>query len=91
MPTVKVNSASTVAEQANLIGSVKADKEYVYQVIEKIAGLRLELKQHFENSLTPTFSEGVDMNVAEVDNNLYESYNSLLGLFGNMIEMEISH
>lgn len=91
MQTSKVNSASTVAEQTNLIGSVKADKEYVYELIERVALIRLDLKNRFENSLTATFSENVDMNVTEIDNRLYELFSGLLGLYGNMIEMEISH
>ena len=91
MPTQKVNSASTVAEKAYLIGSVKSDKEYVYELIEKIALIRLDLKKHFENSLTTTFSEEVDMNVIEIDNRLYELFGGLLGLYGNMIELELNH
>ena len=91
MSTSKVNSASTVAEKANLIGSVKSDKEYVYELIEKIALIRLDLKKHFENSLTTTFSEEVDMNVIEIDNRLYELFGGLLGLYGNMIELELNH
>ena len=91
MRTNKSLSASTVAEQANLIGSVKADKEYVYELIERVALIRLDLKNRFENSLTTTFSEDVDINVTEIDNRLYELFSGLLGLYGNMIEMEISH
>ena len=76
---------------ASLSNEIQIDKQFVENLMRRIARIRLELKNHFEKSETTVSCEELDDEVASCDNELYQSYYSLNGIHATLIEMEVRH
>ena len=74
---------------ASLSNGIQMDKQFVENLMRRIARIRLELKNHFEKGKTTSESEILDNEVASCDNWLIESYYGLNGIHATLIEMEI--
>ena len=59
---------------ASLSNEIQMDKQFVENLMRRIARIRLELKNHFEKGKTTSESEILDNEVASCDNWLIESY-----------------
>lgn len=75
----------------SLLNEIQTDKQFVENLMRRLARVRLELKNHFEKSGTTAVSEDLDGEVASCDNELYQSYYSLNGIHATLIEMEVSN
>ncbi len=75
----------------SLSNEIQMDKQFVENLMRRIARVRLELKNHFEKSGTTALCEELDGEVASCDNWLIESYYSLNGIHATLIEMEVSN
>ncbi len=74
-----------------LTSDIQSDKQFVDNLMRRVARLRFELKNHFEKSETTSTSEILDDEVSSCDNLLMESYCCLNGVHATLIEMEVSH
>ena len=74
---------------ASLSNEIQMDKQFVENLMRRIARIRLELKNHFEKSKLPEGSQVLDEFIESSDNNLFDAYCMLNGIHATLIEMEV--
>lgn len=79
------------SEVASLSNEIQMDKQFVENLMRRIARIRLELENHFEKSKLPEGSQVLDEFIESSDNNLFDAYCMLNGIHATLIEMEVRH
>ncbi|WP_303181740.1 hypothetical protein [uncultured Butyricimonas sp.] len=74
-----------------IMSAIQSDKKFVNDLLVDNVKTRLYLKECFDESILPEIDEEMDREVYDLSQHLEETYSSLTGLYGHLIEMEVHY
>lgn len=74
-----------------IMSAIQSDKKVVNDLLVDNVKTRLYLKECFDESILSCIDEETDLEVYELSQHLEETYSSLTGLYGHLIEMEVHY
>ena len=75
----------------NLLKDIQKDKKFVDDLMRRVAQIRWELKEVFDESRTTDVRDDLDEAVSRCNAELYDVFYSLGGIRTTLVEMEVRH
>ena len=75
----------------NLLKDIQKDKKFVDDLMRRVAQIRWELKEVFDESRTTDVRADLDEAVSRCNGELYDVFYSLGGIRTTLVEMEVRH
>ena len=75
----------------NLLKDIQNDKKFVDDLMRRVAQIRWELKEVFDESRTTDVRDDLDEAVSRCNGELYDVFYSLGGIRTTLVEMEVRH
>ena len=75
----------------NLLKDIQKDKKFVDDLMRRVAQIRWELKEVFDESRTTDVRDDLDEAVSRCNGELYDVFYSLGGIRTTLVEMEVRH
>ena len=75
----------------NLLKDIQKDKKFVDDLMRRVAQIRWELKEVFDESRTTDVRDDWDEAVSRCNGELYDVFYSLGGIRTTLVEMEVRH
>lgn len=75
----------------NLLKDIQKDKKFVDDLMRRVARIRWELKEVFDESRTTDVRDDLDEAVSRCNGELYDVFYSLGGIRTTLVEMEVRH
>ena len=75
----------------NLLKDIQKDKKFVDDLMRRVAQIRWELKEGFDESRTTDVRDDLDEAVSRCNGELYDVFYSLGGIRTTLVEMEVRH
>ena len=75
----------------NLLKDIQKDKKFVDDLMRRVAQIRWELKEAFDESRTTDVRDDLDEAVSRCNGELYDVFYSLGGIRTTLVEMEVRH
>ena len=75
----------------NLLKDIHKDKKFVDDLMRRVAQIRWELKEVFDESRTTDVRDDLDEAVSRCNGELYDVFYSLGGIRTTLVEMEVRH
>lgn len=73
------------------MSAIQSDKNFVNDLLVDNVKNRLYLEECFDESILPSIDKETNTEVYELFQHLEETYSSLTGLYGHLIEMEVRY
>ena len=75
----------------NLLKDIQKNKKFVDDLMRRVAQIRWELKEVFDESRTTDVRDDLDEAVSRCNGELYDVFYSLGGIRTTLVEMEVRH
>ena len=75
----------------NLLKDIQKDKKFVDDLMRRVAQIRWELKEVFDESRTTDVRDDLDEAVSRCNGEWYDVFYSLGGIRTTLVEMEVRH
>ena len=75
----------------NLLKDIQKDKKFVDDLMRRVAQIRWELKEVFDESRTTDVRDDLDEAVSRCNGELSDVFYSLGGIRTTLVEMEVRH